>query len=174
MEKYFYSSNGFLPIGKEGTLFDRIVCISQDLKPQDVFFIAANTESKYNKILNNISKNITLQKSYVGDNFNFMQVENYSNFIEILNFQFTRNKIKMNVIPIYYDKYDKGIKNFVDSEMPKYHLLREMGAIVVWIDYTDENYNVQVIKSLNKKTKNQLVSDILSAPIDLELQKLRK
>ena len=86
MEKYFYNSHGFIPIGKEGTNFDRIVCISQDLKPQDVFFIAANTESKYHKILNNISRDVTLENSSIGDNYNFMQVKNYSNFIEILNF----------------------------------------------------------------------------------------
>ena len=174
MEKYFYNSHGFIPIGKEGTNFDRIVCISQDLKPQDVFFIAANTESKYHKILNNISRDVTLENSSIGDNYNFMQVKNYSNFIEILNYQFTRNKIKMNVIPIYYDKYDKGIKNFVDSEMPKYHLLREMGAIVIWIDYTDENFNLRIIKSLNEMEKSELTKKIIQAPTYLELQKSEK
>ena len=162
MEKHFYGTSLSYP-KERGKNFvylniDTVYCVSEEIKPRNVFCIAAKTTKKYQKILSKLFSQITLEESNIGDAFQFAQIMNYEDFFHFA-FKYGKN---MNVIPIYYDKDDKSIQKFIDNIIPFNPMFQELRLIVLKIDYTKEDYNVHVINSLNNTPKKELVDQIMS------------
>ena len=173
MEKQFYGTSLSYP-KERGKNFvylniDTVYCVSEEIKPRNVFCIAAKTANKYQKILSKLFSQITLEESNIGDAFQFAQIMNYEDFFHFA-LKYGKN---MNVIPIYYDKDDKSIQKFVYEKMPENPFFREIGAVANWIEYNSDSSSPFIWDSINKMDRQECIQAILSAPRDLELQKLR-
>ena len=161
MENHFYGTclSYLQPRGKTAVFLniDTVYCVSEEIKPRNVFCIAAKTTKKYQNILYKLFSQITLEESNINDAFQFAQIINYEDFFH-LALKYGKN---MNVIPIYYDKDDKSIQKFINDIIPFNPFFQELRLIVLKIDYTKEDYNVHVINSLNNTPKNDLVNKIM-------------